>query len=100
MISRNPVIETSAEAALVTGIGIDIGAQDEVGPIAAHAYLRLKPCIPVRPPVVDSDGNRGFGGQRIIAGDGELLDLAIGDNGADFVDAVGAVAAAVAHRGP
>src|SRR5579872_740297 len=45
VISRNPVVEAPAEAALAAGIGIDIGAEDEVSPIAAHANPGFEPRV-------------------------------------------------------
>src|SRR5579871_4796501 len=100
MIARDPVVETPAEATLAAGIGIDIGTENEMGPIAAHANLGLGPRIPIQPLVVDPDGYRGLGRERIVPGDGEFLDLAVGNHGADIVDAVGSVAPAVAHDSP
>src|SRR5579871_4813671 len=98
MISWYPVVETPAEAALATGIGIHIGAEYEMGPIAAHMYLRLEPRVPIRPPVMNADGNHCLRRARIVARDHEFLDLAIGNHGADFFDAIRTVASAVAHR--
>ena len=69
-------------------IGVDVGIEDGNGSVAAHADAGLEPRVPVP---------RGGNGMQVettasavsgsFAGDGEFLHLAVGDDGADVVDA-------------
>src|SRR6516225_10364493 len=98
IVARDLVGEAAAEEALPALEGIDVGIEDEVLARRPHADAGLQPCVPRPAPVMHDRRDHRLGGRGVTPGDGELLHLAIGDGGADIVDACRAVIAAVAHR--
>src|ERR1700749_3166592 len=100
VVARDLVGEAAAEEPRLALEGVDIGIEDEVIARGPHADAGLHPRVPLATPVMHGGRDHGLGRRRIVAGDGELLHLAVGDGGADVVDPRGAVIAAVAHGRP